>query len=97
MRTYQHQNQHISRFRDELGLGVRRERQAGSGRKDAQALHAAIRGGDDLHAQASGFEPHDFAGQRNAAFDLADQAAERGGFVGFAQTAQAGSPKRSDN
>src|ERR1039458_4268041 len=59
-------------------------------REDAQALDAAVGGGDAFHAQAGGFEEDDFAGHRNAALDLADQAAEGGGFVGFVEIAQGG-------
>ena len=40
--------------------------------------------------QAGGFEQHNLAGERDAALDLADQAAQRGGFVGFVEIAQAG-------
>ena len=59
-------------------------------RKDAQALYAAVGGGYDLDAQAGGFEQNNLAGKRDAALDLADQTAERGGFVGLAESAQAG-------
>jgi len=60
-----------------------------SWREDAQALDAAACGGDDLDLHAGGFKQDDFAGERDAAFDFADQAAERGGFVSLVETSQA--------
>ena len=50
------------------------------GREDAEALYAAICRGHDLDAQAGVIEHHDFAAQRDAPFDFADQAAEGCGF-----------------
>jgi hypothetical protein len=59
-------------------------------REDTQTLDAAVGGDDNLDAQARLFQNDYFSGKRNAAFNLADQSAERGGFVGLAQIAQAG-------
>jgi len=58
---------------------------AGSRRMDAQAFDAAVSGNNDLDAQAAGLKDNHFAGHGNAAFNLADQAAERCGFVVLAQ------------
>ena len=49
----------------------------------------AAGGSDNLDLHAGGFEQDDFAGQRDAALDFADQAAEGRGFVGLVEIAQA--------
>jgi hypothetical protein len=54
-------------------------------REDAEALDAAVGGSDDFHAQSGGLEDDNFAGQRDASFDLADKAAEGGGFILLAE------------
>ena len=69
-----------------------------SRRKDPQPLDPAIGRSDNLHAQAYGFEQDNLAGQRNAALDLAHQAAERGGFVAVTQSpSSTDSPNKSVN
>ena len=64
-----------------------RSRQRGcfflGGREDAQTVDATIGGGDHLDAQAAVIKKYDFARERNAPLDFADQTAERGGFVVF--------------
>jgi hypothetical protein len=45
-----------------------------SRRKNTQAIYAAIRGCDNLDAKTCLFQQHNFAGQRNAALDLAHKA-----------------------
>ena len=50
-------------------------------RKDPQAVDTAIGGSDNFNAQAGVIEHDDFAAERDAAFDLADQAAEGRRFI----------------
>ena len=49
------------------------------GEADAEAVDAAVGGGQDFHAKAVFFD--DFAGEGDVAGDLGDEAAEGGGFV----------------
>ena len=58
------------------------------GQADADAVDAAVRAGEDFEAQAVLFD--DFAGERDVAGDLGDQAAEGGGFVLFGEAEEVG-------
>ncbi len=54
-------------------------------RKDAKPVDAAVRGDHDFQSYAAGLKHDYFSGMRNATFDFAHQARERGGLVRFAQ------------